>query len=140
MNRQAYEFLNSVRVLHWRWLRLKARHDELKSCLLPAANRYDKDKVQTSLEDTMSKVMAEINELEDEMAQLQIAKAQRISEITKAIHEIPSDEERTALIMRFINRKPVIEIAASMGYAEPTIYKFMNQGAERIAKSIRNIK
>lgn len=134
MNRQAYEFLNSVRVLHWRWLRLKAKHDELESCLLPAAIRYDRDKVQTSPEDPLAKIVAEINELEEEMIQLQIAKARRIKEITKAIHSIPSDEERTALTMRFINRKPVSEIAEAMGYAEPTIYKFMNQGAERIAK------
>lgn len=134
MNRQAYEFLNSVRVLHWRWLRLKAKHDELESCLLPGAIRYDRDKVQTSPEDPLAKIVAEINELEEEMIQLQIAKAQRIKEITKAIHSIPSDEERTALTMRFINRKPVSEIAQAMGYAEPTIYKFMNQGAERIVK------
>ena len=63
MNKQAYEFLNSARVLHWQWLRLKAKHDELQSCLLPAAIRYDKDKVQTSPEDAMSKIMAEIDAL-----------------------------------------------------------------------------
>lgn len=140
MNRQAYEFLNSVRVLHWRWLRLKARHDELESCLLPSGIRYDKDKVQTSPDDTISKIVAEINELEAEMSQVQRDKARRIKEITAVIHAISSDEERTALTMRFINRKPVTEIAEAMGYAEPTIYKFMNQGAERIIKNIRNIK
>ena len=140
MNRQSYEFLNSVRVLHWRWLRLKARHDELQSCLLPSAIRYDRDKVQTSPEDPLDKIVAEIAELEHEMDEVQLSKAKRIKEISKAIHSIPSDEERTALTMRFINRKPVTEIAEAMGYAEPTIYKFMNQGAERMAKSIRNIK
>ena len=66
MNRQAYEFLNSVRVLHLQWLRLKAKHDALESCLLPGAIRYDKDKVQTSPDDTMSKVISEIADLEKE--------------------------------------------------------------------------
>ena len=132
MNKQAYDFLNSARVLHWRWLRLKAKHDELKSCLLPAGIRYDKDKVQTSPEDTISKIMAEVNELEHKMNEVQVAKHQRIEEIDKALHEIPSDEARTALTMRFINRIPVSEIALQMGYAEPTIYKFMNQGADHI--------
>lgn len=137
MNKRAYEFLNSARILHWRWLRLKSRHDELESCLLPAAIRYDKDKVQTSPEDAIAKIVVEIHELEHVMNQLQIAKAKRITEINNAINAIPSEEERTALTMRFINRKPVTEIAEAMGYAEPTIYKFMNQGAEKIAKSIR---
>ena len=132
MNKQAYEFLNSARVLHWRWLRLKAKHDELESCLLPAGIRYDKDKVQTSPEDTISKIVAEISELEKKMNEVQVAKRERIEEIDRALHELPSEEARTALTMRFINRIPVTEIASQMGYAEPTIYKFMNQGAEHI--------
>lgn len=132
MNKQAYDFLNSARVLHWRWLRLKAKHDELESCLLPAGIRYDKDRVQTSPEDTISKIVAEISELEKKMNAVQIAKRERIEEIDKALHELPSEEARTALTMRFINRIPVTEIAFQMGYAEPTIYKFMNQGAEHI--------
>lgn len=140
MNKQAYEFLNSARVLHWQWLRLKAKHDELQSCLLPAAIRYDKDKVQTSPEDAMSKIMAEIDALEKEMARIQHRKSVQIEEIDKAISSLTSDEERTALTMRYINRIPVTAIAEAMGYAEPTIYKFMNKGSEQIAKSIRNIK
>ncbi len=139
MNRQAYIFLNSARVLHWEWLRLKAKHDELESCLLPAAIRYDKDKVQTSPDDPMSKVVAQIMELEKEMKSLQVRKAERIAEIDKQISYLASDEQRTSLTMRFINRISVTEIAEAMGYAEPTIYKLMNQGGEIIAKSIRNI-
>ena len=139
MNKQAYDFLNSARVLHLHWLRLKAKHDELESCLLPAAIRYDKDKVQTSPDDQVSRIMAEITELESRMNQLQMAKATRIDEIYKTLGKLESEEQRTALTMRFINRIPVSKIAEQMGYAEPTIYKFMNQGAEHI-KSIRNIK
>ena len=140
MNRQAYEFLNSARVLHWQWLRLKAKHDELESCLLPAAIRYDKDKVQTSPEDPMAEIISEIEELEKEMVRVQRRKFTQIEKIGRAINALGSDEERTALTMRYINRKPVTEIAEAMGYAESTIYKFMNQGGEQVAKSIRNIK
>lgn len=140
MNKQAYEFLNSARVLHLQWLRLKAKHDELESCLLPAAIRYDKDKVQTSPEDPMSKIVAEINELESRMNLVQYQKAKRIDEIDKVLSSLESEEMRTALTMRYINRITVSDIADAMGYAVPTIYKFMNQGGERIIKSIRNIK
>lgn len=137
MNKVAYDFLNSARVLHWRWLRLKAKHDELESCLLPVGIRYDKDRVQTSPEDTISKIVSEISELEKKMNAVQVAKRERIEEIDIVLHELPSDEARTALTMRFINRIPVTEIASQMGYAEPTIYKFMNQGAEYIAQNKR---
>lgn len=140
MNKQAYQFLNSARILHWEWLRLKAKHDELETCLLPGAIRYDRDKVQISPEDSMSKIISEINELELEMARIQKKKSQQIEKIYKEISRLSSDEQRTALTMRYINRISVTDIAEAMGYAEPTIYKLMNQGGEIIAKSIRNIK
>lgn len=140
MNEQAYKFLNSARVLHLQWLRLKAKHDELENCLLPAAIRYDKDKVQTSAEDPMSKICAEITDLESRMNLLQYQKAKRIDEIDRVLSSLESDEMKTALTMRYINRITVSDIAEAMGYAVPTIYKFMNQGGEHIAKSIRNIK
>lgn len=140
MNKQAYQFLNSARILHWEWLRLKAKHDELETCLLPAAIRYDKDKVQISPEDSMSKIISEINDLEVEMAKIQKRKSEQIEKIYKEISRLASDEQRTALTMRYINRIAVTDIAEAMGYAEPTIYKLMNQGGEIIAKSIRNIK
>ena len=135
MNRQAFEFLNSVRVLHLQWLRLKAKHDALESCLLPAAIRYDKDKVQTSPDDTMSKVISEIADLEKEMNRVLKCKAQQVERIDKALKSLESEEERTALTMRYINRVSVSEIAEAMGYSEQRIYQFMNQGGAQIAKA-----
>lgn len=134
MNRKAYDYLNSVRVLHWEWLRLKAKHDELETCLLPAAIRYDKDKVQTSPEDPMAKIVSEIADLEQRMEEIQFAKSIRINEITKSINELESTEERTALTMRYINRKSVADIAEAMGYSERRIYQFMDQGGSRIKR------
>lgn len=142
MNKQAYEFLNSVRVLHWQWLRLKAKHDELESCLQPKAIRYDRVKVQNSHgEDQIGKIISQVNELERKMDVIQINKSKRINEIDEAIKALESEEQRTALTMRFINRTPVSQIADAMGYAEPTIYKFLNAGAEHIVKNnaINNI-
>lgn len=140
MNKQAYDFLNSARVIHWQWLRAKAKHDELESCLLPAAIRYDKDKVMTSPDDAMSKICAEIADLEQLMNKLQLAKSIRIEEIDRTINALDSDEERTVLTMRFINRIPVRDIAEAMGYAEPTIYKFLNQGGEHVLKEYKKYK
>ena len=134
MNKQAYEFLNSARVLHWQWLRLKAKHDELESCLLPAAIRYDKDKVQSSPEDAMSKIVAEISELEQKMNEVQYAKSKQIERIERAINSLDSEEERTALTLRFINRKPVSFIAGAMGYSERRIYQFIDKGGAQISK------
>lgn len=135
MQRQAYEYLNSVRVLHWQWLKLKSKHDELESCLLPSGIRYDRDRVQTSPDDTVSRIVAEIAELEKSMRIIQRDKTRKIEDIYNTLEGLPCDEWRTALVMRFINRKPVSDIAAEMGYAESTIYKFMDKGAEYIVKN-----
>ena len=136
MNKQAYEFLNSARVLHWQYLRLKAKHDELETCLLPAAIRYDKDKVQTSPDDQMSKICAEIHELEVEMAKVQRKKFVQIEKIEREVNTLDSDEERTALTMHYINREPVSKIAVQMGYSESRIYQFMDKGGAQIAKRL----
>lgn len=140
MNKQAYELLNSVRVLHWRWLRLKAKHDELESCLLPAAIRYDKDKVQSSPEDQISRIVAEINKLEEKMNQVRLAKAEQIDKIDAAISTLESDEQRTALTMRYINRLSVRDIAEAMGYSERRVYQFMDQGGAQIVKGLERLQ
>lgn len=137
MNREAYVFLNSARVLHYQYLRLKAKRDELESCLLPGAIRYDKDKVQRSPEDPMSKIISEINELENEMARVQHNKQIQVEKIYKAISRLESEEEKTSLTMRYVSRIPVKKIAEEMGYSEPTIYRFMNQGAEKMIRIIK---
>lgn len=139
MNKEAYNFLNSARVLHWQWLRLKAKHDELESCLLPAAIRYDKDKVMTSPEDQMSKIVAEVNELEKEMNELQVKRSKQIKRIDKALSRLESEEERTAITMRYLNRTAVRDIADSMGYSEPTIYKLMRNGGDKILQIIKSV-
>lgn len=136
MNRETYRFLNSARSLHWQLLRLKAKHDELESCLLPAAIRYDKDKVQTSPDDNFSKIMAEIAELEQEMEDVRVRKSEQIGKIDRAVSALESEEERTALTMRFINRASVRDIAKEMGYSESRIYQFMNHGGSMIAKRL----
>lgn len=138
MNRRAYSFLNSARVLHLKWLRLKAKHDELESCLLPAAIRYDKEKVQTSPDDPMSKIIAQVIELESEMKRVQFNKAKQINKIDKAISSLESAEERTALTMRYINRVAVTDIADTMGYSEKRIYQFMDRGGAQIAKGLKD--
>lgn len=138
MNKKAFVFLNSVRVLHLEWLRLKAKHDELESCLLPAAIRYDKDKVQTSPSDPMSKIVSEVMELESEMKRVQYNKSKQIAKIDKAISSLESAEERTALSMRYINRVPVAKIAKDMGYSEKRVYQFMDSGGAQIAKELKD--
>lgn len=136
MNKQAYTFLNSSRVLQWQWLRLKARHDELKSCLLPAGIRYDKEKIQVMPEDKFTEVMALVLDLEKRMNELQLKRVEQINKINDALLKIPYDESRTVLTMRFISRTSVAEIAKEMGYAESSIYKFMNQGVDWIVQNI----
>ena len=132
MKKEAYEFLNSARAMHWQYLRMKAKHDELQSCLLPSGIRYDKDKVMTTPDDTVSKICAQIADLERMMSGILIAKAKRIVAIEKSISALESEEERTALTLRFINRKPVSEIAVEMGFSEPSIYRFMNEGGKHL--------
>ena len=86
----------------------------------------------------MSKIVAEVAELEKEMNRVQQRKAKQIAKIDKAISALPSDEERTALTMRYINRISVTDIAEAMGYSVKRVYQFMDRGGAQIAKGLKD--
>ena len=132
-----YEYTKAKYVeLQERFAKVLLEKERLFTRTLPSAIRYDKDKVQTSPDDQMSKIVAEINALETEMAEVQLLKTQQIEKIELAVNSLESDEERTALTMRYINRRPIAEIADDMGYSEPTIYRFMRQGRTNLLRLI----
>lgn len=140
MNKQAYNYLNSLRWIDLKLLRLNARKKELESCLLPAAIRYDKDKVQTSPEDPMSKICAEISEIDNEIYCISVCKADKIRELSNTIHNLERPEERTVLTLYFIEHIKIKEIAKRMNYTENGIYGIRRKACNNIVKYLPKVK
>ena len=97
---------------------------------------YDKDKVQTSPEDPMSKICAEISEIDNEIYCISICKADKIRELSNTIHNLERPEERTVLTLYFIEHIKIKEIAKRMNYTENGIYGIRRKACNNIVKYI----
>ena len=136
MNKAAYEYLNGVRWSSLKIMRLIAEKNELESCLLPAAIRYDKDRVQSSPEDPMGKIVSQVMEKEGEIKEAMLEKAQRIKEISETIGKLDRPEEKTVLTLYFIERKRIKDIADMMDYSTDGVYGIRRKACDNIVKFI----
>ena len=115
---ETYDFLLGPRRISDEIWRKDLRRQELKSCLLPAGIAYDKDRVQTSPEDSMARVMAEVDELDGQIDALQRARALEILRISRVIDQMDDPREATVLDAYYLGRKSMREIAEHLHYSE----------------------
>ena len=98
-----YDYLMRIRKTEYAIKRKQLRCEELRSCLLPGAIRYDLDKVQTSPRD-------------------------KLPEIGEAIEQLPDDNEKTVLTEFYIGRVSMKKVAALINYSPRRAYYFRKQG------------
>ena len=101
---ETYTFLQQIRRKETEIRRKQLQYDELKSCLLPEAIRYDVDRVQSSAEDPMGRIFSELDDLERQIAELKAEKAGLISLVAGAIEQLEDDFEKTVLAEFYIGR------------------------------------
>lgn len=132
--REAYDFLNSVRRTEIAILKLQLQHDELQSCLLPKAITYDGDKVQTTPEDRMSEIAAQVADMEKQITALKCRKAKLIIEINAAIAKLDSDVEQMILLGFYVGRLPAVRVAELIHYSIPGLYKAKRRAVAHLAE------
>lgn len=128
----AAEFLLQIRVLERTIWRLTMKRDELQSCLLPSAIRYDLDKVQTSPEDRLAEIAGEVLEIERKLRTLRERKACLVIEISAAIDRLEDDREKTILTAYYIGRHSMTDIADVIGYSLPHTYRLRRSGVQHV--------
>ena len=131
---ETVNYLMGVRSFELTIWRLSLQRDELQSCLLPAGIRYDKDVVQTSLEDKLSTIAGAVIELDQRIQELRQQKARLIMRITASIDRLPDSRERTILVAFYIGRKSIKEIADIITYSESHTYQLRRQGVRHLAE------
>ena len=138
MNNEVYTFLTQVRRTELKIAQKIAKREQLECCLLPGALRYDTAKVQTSASDKMPDVMAEVADLDADIEALKRRAAEQTNEICDAIDILDSEESKTVLMMYYIQRMQVEEIAHAIGYAPSTIYKIRQLSCVSIEKILEH--
>ena len=131
---EVYEWLNRPTKLTYD---IKAKimiAEELRSCLLPSAIRYDKDKIMTSYgtnADPMAEVAARVDAIERDIAELHREKAHAILELEEAFSMLEKNEHEV-MSRYYITRKSVPTIAKEMSYQRRWVYDLRTKGIEHV--------
>lgn len=128
-----HEYMRQVRQIELKIRRLTLQIEELESCLLPQGIRYDRDKVQTSPEDTLSRITGKIMELEKERTQLSRERALLLLEIQDALDQLESEPERIVLEAYYLSRMSMREISEMIGYSIRQAYRLRTAGLQKLA-------
>lgn len=129
---ETYDFLMQIRRKVIIIRRKEMQRDELRDCLLPGAVRYDRDKVQSSPTDKMADVMARVDELDREIEQLKLEKAQAIIEISDVIEKLENDKEKAVLTAFYIKAASMEAVAGIICYSVRHTYLLRKQGVEHL--------
>lgn len=136
---ETYNYLMQIRRIEWTIRRLTLQHDELQSCLLPSAIRYDKDVVQMSPEDKLSTVAATVLELENRIVALQKKKADTITEIGRAINLLPNQMEGTVLTAYYIRRMTMEAVSEEIDKSLQHTYRLRKRGVSHLSVILRGM-
>ena len=131
---ETYDFLLGPRRISDEIWRKDLRRQELKSCLLPAGIAYDKDPVQTSPEDSMARIMAEVDEIDSQIDALQRARALEILRISRVIDRMDDPREATVLDAYYLGRRSMQEIAEHLHYSTRHVYRLRDDGVAKMSQ------
>lgn len=137
MNQEAYNYLNSVRIIDLRILRLSAKKKMLESCLYPSGIRYDLDKVQGSRENQLERLTAEISEIDHKILELYSQKLDKAEEIYNVITKVDSQEFQTILTLRYIGHMSIQKIAEQMNYSQDWVYKKHRKAVDEVGRILK---
>ena len=120
--------------------RLELAIQQASFSLLPGAVRYDKERVNTSPDDMLTKTFAEIDEMERELKSNYKKKTEFLNEIYRTIEErMPEDTEahqieKNVVTMYFIGRQSIQEISDTLNYSTRHTYRLRNKGVRTFAE------
>lgn len=131
-----HEYMMQVRRIELRIRRITLQIKELESCLMPQGIRYDKDKVQTSPEDTRSKIAGKIQELEKQRTQLVRERALLLLEMQDKVDRIENEMERLVLEAYYLSRMNMREIAEMIPCSIQHAYRLRKRGLQHIMEEV----
>lgn len=131
---ETYDFLLGPRRISDEIWRKDLRRQELRSCLLPSGITYDRDRVQTSPEDSMARIMAEVDELDGQIDALQRSRAFEILRISRVIDQMDDPREATVLDAYYLGRRSMQEIAEHLHYSERHVYRLRGAGVAKMSQ------
>lgn len=134
-DKNAERFMRSVDPIDAKIKELSIKHETLA---LPAAIRYDKDRVQTSpSNEQMDSIAQRLIDIEGQINNLYNERADRIDLIFHTLDRLSDDRQRMILIRHYIRHERVEKIAESMSYDVSWTYKLLRTGLRDLSELIK---
>lgn len=133
-DKDAERFMRSVDPIDAKIKELSIKHETLT---LPAAIRYDRDRVQTSpSNDQMDNAARRLIDIEAQINELYNEKADRIDLIFHALDQLKDERQRMILIRHYIRHERMEKIADDMNYDISWTYKLLRTGLHDLSALI----
>ena len=133
----ANEYLNRPHRIDLKIRRLMYRREALLNCLLPKAIRPKYIQVQEGTPgDKMADVMAEVKDIEDEIARLYDERTKAVRETMQTIERLDDDAERTVLFGYYLARRNMNDLAEEIHYSVRSAFRLKRKALENITRLI----
>ena len=132
----AKEYLQRIRTERLEIVQLQETVDELIYSLLPSGIRYDTLKVQTSPDDPMVRVMAEVDEYERKIRQHLSKLVDRQNVDFANVGALEKSDHRLVLTLYYLTGERLTwhQVADKMNLSEQRIYQLHNEAIEELEK------
>jgi len=135
MTDKLYKRLTALVILEQKIRRAEIELEEFYSLIGGlTAIRYDKDRVQTSLEDVLSKNMAQLDEMQRRLNELRSQVPVVMESVTGLINKLEDEKGKTILYYRFISNVKFDDIANKMGYSRQNIYRIYGESIKNLER------
>jgi len=132
----AKEYLQRIRSERLEIQQFEERIEEQRYSLLPSGIRYDVDKVQTSPDDPMMRVYAEIDKLERKIKEHLERLTTRYNIAMSNILLLDKSEYRQVLALYYLGQERLTweMVAERMSFSEQRIYQLHNEAIAELEK------
>lgn len=132
----AKEYLQRIRSERLEVVQLQETVDELIYSLLPSGIRYDTLKVQTSPDDQMARVMAEVDEYERKIREHLSKLVDRQNVAFAYVSALEKSDYRQVLTLYYLTGERLTwhQVADKMDLSEQRIYQLHNEAIEELEK------
>lgn len=133
----AKTYLQKIRSERLEVVQLQETVDELIYSLLPSGIRYDTLKVQTSPDDQMARVMAEVDEYERQIREHLQKLIERQNMAFAHIGALERSDFRQVLTLYYLTGERLTwhQVADKMDLSEQRIYQLHNEAIEELEKN-----
>lgn len=138
MTDKLYKRLTALVILEQKIRRAEIELEEFYSLIGGlTAIRYDKDRVQTSLEDVLGNNMAKLDQMQRTLDGLRSKVPLTLESVTALINRVEDENQKTVLYCRYVKRIKFEQIASEMGYGVDNIYCLHRKGIRELEKSLQ---